>query len=737
MSIIKLKDVSKFYSSKGTIASGFSKINLELNSGEFVVITGESGSGKSTLLNVISGLDSYEEGEMYINGEETSHYNEEDYEKYRRKYIGNIFQNFNLVNSYTVYQNIELVLLLNGYQKKEAKNKVYEVLKQVGLEEFKNTKASKLSGGQKQRVAIARALVKDTPIIVADEPTGNLDVKSAEEVLKLLYEVSKDKLVVVVTHNYEQIEKYATRKITMHDGKITVDKKLKETSEVKLKEGNFKNLKRFYRWLLGIRNSFNIKTKFLLLLIIYLVLTLFVFSSYSAMQKMVYDNGSIGVHPLFKDVSDNRIIINKTNKKVITDDDFEKIKSISNIKSVVKDDLILDNNYALESDNNYYGGKIRSISEIEKVDEGAMPKKDNEIVIETLKAYFDPDTFKNEYKLFDMEAYGNDLDHIKVKITGVIYGNSSDSEDIIYVNDNVLKTIRKGVNQKYSNIEITLNDNIYTDNDSRLSFEIIPNKNVKEKTALVNENMHMYCSKQWCINKDLKLKVSNIYYTDILNSTINQTYNKNNFNARTGLSRDMYDLYVDAIFVNPNDYDKLFNKDTYQASVFLKDTKESSNTLNELKKLGYNTYYMRDMMKEMNEGINGIIKVFRTIVFVVALVVLFFISYFIIKLILKSRNSYFSTIRTLGATRKVASSLLNIELFIDINVAYLMFISLIMLVNKNIIKSNYIKDMITYFTLRDYIIIYIVLIILSLLISSRYSRKLFKDSVMSAYREEV
>ena len=168
MSIIKLKNVSKFYYSKGVIASGFTKVNLSFDMGEFVAITGESGSGKSTLLNVISGLDSYEEGEMYINGEETSHYTEKDFEDYRRKYVGNIFQNFNLVNSYSVYQNIELVLLLNGNNKKDVKGKVINLIKQVGLYKFRNTKVSKLSGGQKQRVAIARALAKDTPIIIAD-----------------------------------------------------------------------------------------------------------------------------------------------------------------------------------------------------------------------------------------------------------------------------------------------------------------------------------------------------------------------------------------------------------------------------------------------------------------------------------------------------------------------------------------------------------------------------------------
>ena len=224
--MIRLKNVSKFYYSKGVIATGFTKVNLEFSKGEFVAITGESGSGKSTLLNVISGLDSYEEGEMYINGSETSHYLEKDWEVYRRKYIGNIYQNFNLINSYTVYQNVDLILSLNGTPQRVRKMKIIRLLKKVGMLRYKNTKVSKLSGGQKQRVAIARALAKDVPVIIADEPTGSLDKKAAMGVIHLLKEISKDKLIIIVTHNYDQVEKFATRKITMHDGKVLEDKKI-------------------------------------------------------------------------------------------------------------------------------------------------------------------------------------------------------------------------------------------------------------------------------------------------------------------------------------------------------------------------------------------------------------------------------------------------------------------------------------------------------------------------------
>ena len=156
--LLSLKNVSKFYYSKGVVTSGFSKVSLQLDRGEFVAITGESGSGKSTLLNVISGLDTYEEGEMSINGILTSAYTEKEFEQYRKQYIANVFQSFNLVSSYTVYQNVALILMINGEKNKEIKKKVLTALKQVGLYDYRHTKASKLSGGQKQRVAIARAL---------------------------------------------------------------------------------------------------------------------------------------------------------------------------------------------------------------------------------------------------------------------------------------------------------------------------------------------------------------------------------------------------------------------------------------------------------------------------------------------------------------------------------------------------------------------------------------------------
>ncbi len=222
MSILKLKDIGKIYVSEGTVAVGIRNVNLSFELGEFVAITGESGSGKSTLLNILSGIDTYEEGEMYVDGNPTSHYLQADWEEYRERYISFIFQNYNILESFTVLQNVELALM-SIENPKERKRKAIELLERVGMKSHMHQKGSHLSGGQKQRTVIARALAKDSPIILADEPTGNLDQKSSKEIIDLLHEISKDKLVVIVTHNFEEVEQYATREIRVYNGTVGAD----------------------------------------------------------------------------------------------------------------------------------------------------------------------------------------------------------------------------------------------------------------------------------------------------------------------------------------------------------------------------------------------------------------------------------------------------------------------------------------------------------------------------------
>lgn len=255
MSLLKLKNIGKIYDSNDILTIGIRKIDLEFDYNEFVTIEGESGSGKSTLLNVIGASDSYEEGELYINGEETSHYGEKEWEKYREKYIATVFQDFNIIENLTVLENVELALL-RIEDKTERRKKAEELIEKVGLTKQISSKGSKLSGGEKQRTVIARALAKDAPMILADEPTGNLDVRSSREIAKLLKDVSKDKLVIVVTHNPEFFVEYATRRVTIFDGSVKEDKIIKTPQKCDIKEPPEEKKSRKKEW----KDTFHIGT---------------------------------------------------------------------------------------------------------------------------------------------------------------------------------------------------------------------------------------------------------------------------------------------------------------------------------------------------------------------------------------------------------------------------------------------------------------------------------------------
>ena len=740
MSLIKLSNVSKFYYSKGVIASGFSKVNLSFDMGEFVVITGESGSGKSTLLNVISGLDSYEEGEMYINGEETSHYTEENFEEYRRKYVGNIFQSFNLVNSYTVYQNIELVLLLNGKKKKEIKNEVIELIKKVDLYKFRNTKVSKLSGGQKQRVAIARALAKNTPMIIADEPTGNLDSRSAKEVLRLLSEIAKDKLVIVVTHNYDQVSEYATRKIKMHDGKVIEDQKLKDFDKVKDDgEKDYKDITFLNKIRLSIRNCFNIIPKFLLLLAVYLFITISLISEYASFKKQEYVESIGGYNYIFVNTDDKRIVIKKNDKTAFTEEEYERIKSLDNVKSVVKNDVLLDTNISFTDEENFWlGGFANELSNLEgELDLGRMPENDNEIVLLGNKDDYYIGTVGAE--LFDKDIYiQNYFDGLvnrdsKLRVTGIKYSNNENDYNVYaYVSNKVINELNYQINQSNSISKIFFLNRYRRTDPWDINYKLIPNRNVPKGTAYVSDDLSYECPKGRCKNQPLKVNVKSIYYEENLDLYVSNTYTKRNIKSLLGVS---FEENNGAIFINTEDYDYLYNKDYYQSSVFVNDVNKIDDVVKSLNDMNINTLKIKDTL--VNSGISKVLSLLRTVVTVILVIALIFISYFVIRIILKSRNKYYSTIRMLGASKKVSRQLLIYELLIITNIAFIIFLIMLYLYILKLIKFDFIETVLTYLKLRDYIILYLLLIFMSYIISSKFAKTLFKKSAISTFAEEV
>lgn len=221
--MLQVKNIHKQYKTGDLIQTALDNVSLNLRDNEFVAILGPSGSGKTTLLNIIGGLDRYDKGDLIINGISTKKYKDRDWDSYRNHTIGFVFQSYNLIPHQTILANVELALTISGVSKSKRREKAIKALEQVGLANQIHKKPNQLSGGQMQRVAIARALVNDPDIVLADEPTGALDSDTSIQVMELLKKVAKDRLVVMVTHNPELAEDYATRIVNIKDGKILSD----------------------------------------------------------------------------------------------------------------------------------------------------------------------------------------------------------------------------------------------------------------------------------------------------------------------------------------------------------------------------------------------------------------------------------------------------------------------------------------------------------------------------------
>ncbi len=221
--MLVLKNIVKDYVSGDTTVRALDGINVTFRENEFVAILGPSGCGKTTMLNIIGGLDRYTSGDLCINGKSTKNFTDSDWDTYRNHSIGFVFQSYNLIQHQTVLSNVELALTLSGVSKKERRKRAVEALKKVGLENQIHKKPNQMSGGQMQRVAIARALINDPDILLADEPTGALDSETSVQIMELLKEISKDKLIIMVTHNPELAETYSNRIIRCLDGKVMSD----------------------------------------------------------------------------------------------------------------------------------------------------------------------------------------------------------------------------------------------------------------------------------------------------------------------------------------------------------------------------------------------------------------------------------------------------------------------------------------------------------------------------------
>ena len=252
--MLTLKDITKIYKTGDFEQKALDKVNISFRENEFVSILGRSGGGKTTLLNIIGGLDKYTSGDLLIDGKSTKNFKDSDWDYYRNVSVGFIFQSYNLISHQTILSNVELALTLSGVKKEDRKKRAIEALDKVGLKDHIYKKPAELSGGQMQRVAIARALVNNPEIVLADEPTGALDTNTSKQIMELLKEIAKDRLVIMVTHNPELAEKYSTRIVKIRDGQILDDS---DPYDVDENVENFKTKKLSLRLSQALNLSFN------------------------------------------------------------------------------------------------------------------------------------------------------------------------------------------------------------------------------------------------------------------------------------------------------------------------------------------------------------------------------------------------------------------------------------------------------------------------------------------------
>lgn len=757
--LIEMRKVSKFYTDGNNVSSGFSKVNLDMDIGEFIVITGESGSGKSTLLNVISGLDSYEEGEMLIAGKDMGAFRGQEVEAYRKKYVANIFQDYNLVNSYTAYENVELIMLMNGASRRKIRSGIIGILGWLGLREFAGTKVSKLSGGQKQRVSIARAFAKDAPIIVADEPTGNLDSDSAKLVMETLHKISKEKLVIVVTHNYEQVAEYATRKIIMSDGKIVEDINLKSIENQDVKWEEEKNTKAKSRDIslgsilrLGSRNVFNIPAKFLLLLIIFLFICGAVLSSYSSMMSSEHQREIQGENQYFFDTSPERLVLKKNDESKFNDNDYHRIMSVSNVENIIKNDLALDRTISLDSEKFYFEGPTYSASNIDESDltYGRLPKKNNEFVIGV-------DNFSESYeeikklgngilgKSYYIESYdhntgsGGRIFDKKCTIVGVIIRKAENTRvsgkgfSRFYVTDSLANEILISTVSLSTDITMKMELGSLTRKNSQV---VIPSNKVPVGKAFLNkDDSDNYYKNGEISGKILVLKCKNRYFNSDKKFKLDKKFNEENLRNLLGYSKKDFDKYSQCVFVNQKDFKSLFDKGNYQISVYMKNERKSEATVDTLKAAGFNVLPMKKVLTRVDDGNLILEKLINRITLVLVLLALFFISYATIRIIIGSRNSYYSTIRILGGKQKILRRMLWIELFEVMLISAAMVVGFVSMVKMEILRIPEVKEYIDYIRYEHYIGLFVIVTIMSYLISMRYSRKVFSKSAMKSYKE--
>ena len=698
--MIKLENVTKFYNSKGIITHALKNINLELYKNEFVAICGPSGSGKSTLLNVICKQDTFDEGEIYYKGNETAYFNVDDMDDFRKNKVGFIFQNYNIIESYTVFQNVMLPYELKGLPAKEAKKKALAIIDEVGLHDKINNRGAELSGGQKQRCVIARALAFEPEILACDEPTGNLDSETGAEIMALIAKIAHDKLVLVVTHNYEEVEPYATRKLTIVDGSLYEDKILREVpcdDEKEVLNLDYVPIPKKINFKVALRNLINTpkKTIFSSLVIFFacfFMLSLYQYIRYSYDYQINYYND-------FAYKSKDKVVIGPKNK-ALTEDDIAQIAG--NRPYVVNSVLDVKNFTGNFDMNKYY---LNVYFETYYTDYnpsvGRKPENDTEayLLVGDAEAL-------NDYKPYLNREWTSSSINKSFKIVGI--------EKTDKVKTNVLCIDSKVYNDI---LKLEYNYEIDCVHQSGNDVEYI-NRQINMVLASGDRNiLHM----PKLLNNEISSVKIEGYRSVISNNDLVISVDVDNivYDLKSG-----EDFYIEVAHVK--------NNEIKQVSIY----NANSSVLNKAKNLGYFAINTKeyDATSDLNHFLNNLQAYGMMILFSIAIIIIYFISYLVMIHIYKTKAYDFNIFRTLGVTKRDMRYITIFELLIQ-TVIISIFTYLLTLILGAFAKEN--SPLIIYSSINfgTSLIYFLIIFLFGYLIARRFNKKLFKFSVAKTFKE--
>ena len=696
--MLEIKNITKIYKTGDFTQKALDKVNINFRQNEFVSILGPSGSGKTTLLNIIGGLDKYTSGDLVINEVSTKKYKDKDWDAYRNHRIGFVFQSYNLIPHQTILSNVELALTLSGVGKKERKKRAIKALNEVGLGEHINKKPNQLSGGQMQRVAIARALINNPDILLADEPTGALDSETSIQIMNLLKKISKDKLVIMVTHNPDLANEYSNRIISLKDGKVIDDTNPYDGKEI-IEYKNKKSKKTSMNFLTALKLSFNnIRTKkgrtFLTALassigIIGIALILSLSNGFDIQIKK-YEKGIMSAMPII--ISKQAMNLDEDTMSELSGESLEKfpdydyvipaknqMDTLTRENSITKDYIEYIEKMPKEYSYGVSYNRYVKLNLLQKVNDKVTLIDATNISLGSI-----PKSFDSENKNAVMEAYydtlAGRLPENKNEMALIVDANNQVSEDILNLLGLETEKNIKFDNILNSTIHLVLNDDYYISNNNSFSIntdleDLYNNKSIELKVVGIirmNEDFPSY------------IQTSSLCYTEELmdyiieknkESKIVKYQQESDVNILTGLPFATKDnSNTDSNAVTKESMLSYLGADEipYMILLYPKDFNSKDNLLeyldkynegkNEEDKILYTD--QAEMISSMSGSIMSAITIvlisFSSISLVVSCIMIGIITYISVL----ERTKEIGILRALGARKKDISRVFNAETFI-------------------------------------------------------------------------